>query len=228
MSRAVADIMPEVTVPPRPNGLPMASTQSPTLALVESPQAAAGSGFGALTFNSTRSLTESRPTTCACKLVLSDNVTVICSALAITWLLVTIRPEGSMIKPEPRDATGGANPLGPPGVPFSPRKSWKNWSSGEPGAGACPWGASFGRPATPAWVVEMLTTTPSSRAARSAKTSENGVVIGGSARLGVAPIINTINNAARNAPRRPITFTRPVPSPGLRDAYRRGSNAGVP
>ena len=47
MSRAVAEMMPAVTVPPRPNGLPIASTQSPTFALVESPQVAAGNGvFG--------------------------------------------------------------------------------------------------------------------------------------------------------------------------------------
>ena len=30
-------MMPAVTVPPRPNGLPIAITQSPTLALSESP-----------------------------------------------------------------------------------------------------------------------------------------------------------------------------------------------
>ena len=36
-SRARAEIMPAVTVPPKPKGLPMASTQSPTRALSESP-----------------------------------------------------------------------------------------------------------------------------------------------------------------------------------------------
>src|ERR1700747_3248806 len=44
ISRAVAEMIPEVTVPPRPKGLPIASTQSPTRALEESPQSAAGSG----------------------------------------------------------------------------------------------------------------------------------------------------------------------------------------
>src|SRR5271167_983085 len=125
-----------------------------------------------------------------------------------------------MMNPDPSDATGGANPFGLPGAPLSPRKSWKNWSSGEPGAGACPWGPSFGSAATFAWVVEMLTTTPRSLAAKSAKTSENGVDAGGSARLGAAAISIAIDNAARNAPRRPTTFTRPVPSPGLRHVYR--------
>src|SRR5438046_9979502 len=41
MSRAVAEIIPDVTVPPRPKGLPIASTQSPTFTLLESPQVAA-------------------------------------------------------------------------------------------------------------------------------------------------------------------------------------------
>ena len=34
MSRLSAETMPAVTVPPRPNGLPMASTQSPTRSAV--------------------------------------------------------------------------------------------------------------------------------------------------------------------------------------------------
>ena len=34
MSRPRAEMMPAVTVPPRPNGLPTASTQSPTRGLV--------------------------------------------------------------------------------------------------------------------------------------------------------------------------------------------------
>ena len=51
--------------------------------------------------------------TCACNVVSSDKVTVICSALAITWLLVTISPDGSMIKPEPSEAArGGPEPPG--------------------------------------------------------------------------------------------------------------------
>ncbi len=114
MSRAVAEMIPEVTVPPRPNGLPIANTQSPTLVLVESPHRAAGSGVLASTFSKARSLTGSRPTTCASNVVLSDRVTVICSALAITWLLVTISPDGSMMNPDPSEAIGGARPFGPP------------------------------------------------------------------------------------------------------------------
>ena len=50
--------------------------------------------------------------------------------------------------------------------PCRRRKSWKNWSSGEPGAGGCASGAVLWRRRRAAWVVEMLTTTPTSLAAR--------------------------------------------------------------
>src|SRR6516225_8520030 len=206
MSRAVAEIMPEVTVPPRPNGLPIASTQSPTLVLVESPQIAAGSGAFGSTLSSARSVTASRPMTSACNVVSSDNVTVICSALAITWLLVTTIPEGSMMKPEPSDAARGAGELGPPGVPFSPKKSRKNSSSGDPGEGSCASGAPLFAGAGVACVVEMLTTTPISLAASWAKTSEKGAS-GASARLGIAAISDSVSNIARTAARRPNDVT---------------------
>ena len=42
MSRARAEMMPAVTVPPRPNGLPIASTQSPTRTSSLSPNVTAG------------------------------------------------------------------------------------------------------------------------------------------------------------------------------------------
>src|SRR5882672_517177 len=54
ISRAVAEMIPDVTVPPRPKGLPIASTQSPTFALFESPQIAAGSGAFASTLRRAR------------------------------------------------------------------------------------------------------------------------------------------------------------------------------
>src|SRR5215467_13095005 len=162
MSRAVAEMMPDVTVPPRPKGLPIASTQSPTLALAESPQDAAASGAFGSTFRSARSLTASRPMTSACNVVSSDKVTVICSALVITWLFVTMSPEGSMTNPEPRDATRDSGGLGPPGAPFSPKKSRKNSSSGAPGGGNCASGPPLGVGAAFACVVDTLTTTPTS------------------------------------------------------------------
>ena len=56
MSRLRAETMPSVTVPPRPNGLPIAITQSPTLILPESPKLTEVSGLSALTLSSARSV----------------------------------------------------------------------------------------------------------------------------------------------------------------------------
>src|SRR5580765_2422947 len=211
-------MIPAVTVPPSPNGLPIASTQSPTRALLESPQLAAGSGDFGSTLSSARSVTESRPMTCACNAVSSDRVTVICSALAITWLLVTINPDGSMTNPEPSEAIRGP---GAPGAPFSPKKSRNTSSSvlpGEFGGVSCAVLAVGGA----AWV-EILTTTPTSRPASWANISENGPS-GGSARAGVtipgatipgATIIaHTANEAATTAPRRRKTLTLISPRAG--------------
>src|SRR5260370_1259234 len=131
--------MPAVTVPPRPNGSPIASTQSPTRALFESPQPMTGSGCLAFTLSSAKSVTASRPTTSAGRLVSSGSVTVMLSASAMTWLLVTTSPVGSMMKPEPSDGERGDGkagaPLPPPSPPLpscSPKKSWKNSSKGVP------------------------------------------------------------------------------------------------
>src|SRR5262249_5284188 len=118
----------EVTEPPRPKGLPIASTQSPTFVLFESPHIAAGSGAFGSTLRSAKSVTASRPITSACNVVSSDSVTAICSALAITWLLVTISPDGSITKPDPSDAARGE---GAPGAPLSPKKRRKNTSTAD-------------------------------------------------------------------------------------------------
>src|SRR5260370_4029838 len=180
MSRAVAEMIPAVTLPPSPNGLPIASTQSPSVALLESPQLAAGSGVLTSILSSARSVTASRPTTCACNGVSSDNVTVICSALAITWLLVTISPDGSMMKPEPSEATRGP---GAPGAPLSPKKSRNISSSVVPGEFGGASGVVLAAGGA-AWV-EILTTTPTTPPASWANTSANGPS-GRSARIGGA------------------------------------------
>src|SRR5215469_18019464 len=198
MSRAVAEMIPDVTVPPRPNGLPIASTQSPTLVLLESPHVAAGRGAFGSTLRTARSVTVSRPTTSACNVVSSDRVTVICSALAITWLFVTTIPDGSMMNPEPSDVVRGDGEFGPPGTPFSPKKSRKSSSSGDPGGiwasgGLLLVGAG-------AWVVEILTTTPTNRDASCENTSEKGVSEI-SARAGTAELNSRDSNTARTAPR---------------------------
>ncbi len=82
--------MPAVTLPPSPNGLPIASTQSPTRALSLSPQRVAMSGFAVLTFRTATSVLVSRPTSSALISVSSCSLTVISSASAMTWLLVTM------------------------------------------------------------------------------------------------------------------------------------------
>jgi hypothetical protein len=82
--------MPLVTVPPRPNGLPTAMTQSPTLALSLSPNLTKGSGFGASIFSSARSVFTSLPMILAGCWLSSCKVTVTLSASPTTWLLVTI------------------------------------------------------------------------------------------------------------------------------------------
>src|SRR5260370_20838569 len=48
MSRARAETMPTVTEPPRPNGLPIATTQSPTRAVSDVPNFTAESDFARL------------------------------------------------------------------------------------------------------------------------------------------------------------------------------------
>ena len=89
MSRARAERIPAVTVPPKPNGLPIASTQSPTRSWSELPHLTAVSGFVDSTLSSARSTFGSLPTTFAVSCVLSWRMTVISSASAMTWLLVT-------------------------------------------------------------------------------------------------------------------------------------------
>ena len=79
MSRPRAEMMPAVAVPPRPNGLPIATTQSPTRALSESPNATYGKPL-ASTLISARSVFGSLPTSVASNLRPSCSVTVISSA----------------------------------------------------------------------------------------------------------------------------------------------------
>ena len=91
-------------MPPKPNGLPIAITQSPTLSLLESPNLTADN-FVFLGFILSRatSVFGSLPTTVASKEVSSYNITIIFSALSITWLFVIIYPLLSIINPEPSD-----------------------------------------------------------------------------------------------------------------------------
>jgi len=86
--------MPAVTVPPRPNGSPIAITQSPTRALVESPNFTYGR-LVASTLSTARSEAVSLPITFATYSLRLNKVTVIDSILPLaaavmTWALVTI------------------------------------------------------------------------------------------------------------------------------------------
>ena len=82
MLRCSAETMPAVTVPPRPNGLPIATTQSPTRVRVESPKRTKGRAGSRLILSTAMSEAWSRPTTSASYSVRSASVTVICSTTA--------------------------------------------------------------------------------------------------------------------------------------------------
>src|SRR5579862_2329239 len=90
----------------------------------------------------------------------------------MTCALVTISPDGSMINPEPNEAARGPTP---PGAPLSPKKSRNRSSSDVPGDADGVSCAVFGGAGAGAWVVEMLTTTPSRCPASCEKTSAKGV-----------------------------------------------------
>ena len=90
MLRPRAEMIPSVTVPPRPKGLPIAITQSPMRILRESPSFTAVSGAVGSTFSTERSVLVSVPISFAFSLVPSEKIASISSAPSITWLLVTM------------------------------------------------------------------------------------------------------------------------------------------
>jgi len=96
MSRLRALTIPVVTVSSSPNGLPIATTPSPTWSLPESPSASGCSLLeGAFTFSTAMSDEGSAPTTVALYFDPSLKVTEIALAFAITWLFVTMWPAES-------------------------------------------------------------------------------------------------------------------------------------
>ena len=179
MSRLRAEMMPTVTVPPRPNGLPIAITQSPMRILSESPNLTAFSFFlVGSTLSTAMSVLVSVPTSSAVSFEPSEKFTSISSASAITWLLVTTMPfSASSTKPEPSDCTFCCGPLFSPwrSLKNSSKKSWK----GEP-SGALGIGTVFS-PSVPLMFceVEMLTTASSRPSAKSA--TEAGPLVCGTA-----------------------------------------------
>ena len=84
MSRFRAEMMPAETELPRPKGLPIASTQSPTRADALSPKLTNSSGESGSTLRSAMSVLGSVPTTSASSEVPSARLTEIWSASSMT------------------------------------------------------------------------------------------------------------------------------------------------
>ena len=105
--------MPAVAVPPSPNGLPTATTQSPTRGWPRSSKLTMGKAPPS-TLNTARSVAGSRPISRAVRLRWSLVTTVILSAPSTTWLLVTMKPSGQMKKPDPEARIGALSWL--PGI----------------------------------------------------------------------------------------------------------------
>src|SRR3954465_5680035 len=102
MLRSSALTMPVVTVLARPNGLPIATTPSPTCTFEESPNASGWSADdGTDTLITDTSLEGSDPTTCAVALRPSGNLTWIEPPPETTCSFVTMLPCLATTKPEP-------------------------------------------------------------------------------------------------------------------------------
>ena len=94
--------IPWVSVPSRLNGLPMASTGSPTRSEAELPNGAAGSDpAGTSARIMARSFPGSRPAISASAVDPSAKRTSMASAPSITCSLVRIAPSASMMTPDP-------------------------------------------------------------------------------------------------------------------------------
>ena len=84
------EIMPELTDPPTPKGLPIAKTTSPSSSFELSPKLIASSPFASILMIA-RSVFESSPTILALySFWLSSMLTTISSLPSTTWLFVTI------------------------------------------------------------------------------------------------------------------------------------------
>jgi hypothetical protein len=105
MSRPSAETMPSVAVRSRSNGLPIASTMSPTRALRESANCSGLTPFGIDFFGidtTARSLDGSVPSTSpSIELPSRPNRTITRCELSTTWSFVTTVPFLSMRKPVP-------------------------------------------------------------------------------------------------------------------------------
>ena len=133
--RPFALIMPEVTEPVRPNGAPKARTLSPISDASESPNSKAGR-FLASILTMARSVLGSPLISVEVNFLPSFKVISTLSAPSTTWLLVTITPLDSTIKPDPNPPWLSSGPSSPPRF-LNSSKNFLN-SSGICGL-SCPW-----------------------------------------------------------------------------------------
>ena len=98
----LAEIIPEVTVPPKPKGLPIAITQSPILDLSEFPNLTGINFSSASICRTAMSDNGSFPIIFALYSSSPFTLTKMSSAFCITWLFVITIPFSSIIKPEPK------------------------------------------------------------------------------------------------------------------------------
>ena len=181
MSRPRAETMPAVTVPPRPNGLPIASTQSPTRSASESPNCTAGQRLVRfhLQQGDVAGLVAAQHLRLQRGVVLQGHGDLVG---AVDHVVVGDHQAGR-VDDEARSQAlhppvGRRLVVAAPAASARPgrlrlRKSLKNCSNGEPGGNSGISGPAPGAPARAcaAWVDEMFTTAGSSFAARSAKLS---------------------------------------------------------
>ena len=99
--RPSAETTPAVTVASKPSGLPIAMAIWPRRNFELSPSVAAGSATSSSTRSSARSVSGSSPSTRACNSRPSSVVSTTLRAPCTTWLLVSARPSGEMITPDP-------------------------------------------------------------------------------------------------------------------------------
>ena len=181
MDLFLAEIIPEVTVPPKPNGLPIAITQSPILALSESPNWTGINFSFESIWRTAISDKGSAPIIVALYSLSPPTLTTISSESLITWLLVITIPFSSIINPEPNAADFLVC-----GVPNSLNIS----SKGDPGGNWNP-GNGLALVVTVVVDVEIFTTDGINLSAKSANDVGAALTFICSTRVTVK---NTINN----------------------------------
>ena len=177
----LAEIIPAVTVPPRPNGFPIAKTQSPILALSESPKPTGLNLSSVSNCNTAISIKGSAPSTFALYSWSPLTLTIISSASWITWLFVTTTPFSSIINPDPKAADFLSW-----GVPNSLNIS----SNGEPGGN---WNGKELLFVTTVVDVEIFTTEGINFSARSANDAGTGLEFDCNEKLKENIIVKIIN-----------------------------------